>query len=505
MDWIKWLGAVVTVFTFFDKVSSIFFKGRSANADFIKRLKESLIKTAILGSLFYISINIFIFIMIKEIPEWDSMAYILILCFGLPMLFLVFKFPTFKNDMGEVIKIDGKYYVENREKYKFRYKITESYIITDRFKTIRVRIKPYLYTIVTLLLILMYSLMGAMFFTSFIHPYYDENFPFVTNEKFYISSNEDIKNQVVNDLGRSVILPKGTVFSIPKGTNFSVKSTVSEKNAKKQKVENHKEIILGIETNQTIILKKGSQLLFEQEYYKNLNGPNAKNSFVAKTIPGKSSMFLSRTSTFKVYKKASLDNSHYEFIVGKYERERVLSDYILYSLIIIFILWFLVGIIYCIYHMNYLLRAVGILLFSVILTIVTHVKVFSDNSLQYLFIGSMWILHIIVGVSFLKIFDDFWDSYIFIKQSGEEKSISVKLLKDKKEFELYFDNQRKNKDFVIADIREAKNILKVYDEKDEEKGEVQIFWYRNRWQIFSEFFKELKHKTVIFFRMFRRS
>ena len=54
MDWIKWLGAVVTVFTFFDKVSSIFFKGRSANADFIKRLKESLIKTAILGSLFYI-------------------------------------------------------------------------------------------------------------------------------------------------------------------------------------------------------------------------------------------------------------------------------------------------------------------------------------------------------------------------------------------------------------------------------------------------------------------
>ena len=350
----------------------------------------------------------------------------------------------------------------------------------------------------------MYSLMGAMFFTSFIHPYYDENFPFVTNEKFYISSNEDIKNQVVNDLGQSVILPKGTVFSIPKGTTFSVKSTVSEKNAKKQKVENHKEIILGIETNQTIILKKGSQLLFEQEYYKNINGPNTKNSFVAKTIPGKSSMFLSRTSTFKVYKQASLDNSHYEFVVGKYERERVLSDYILYSLIIVFILWFLVGIIYCIYHMNYLLRAVGILLFSVILTIVTHVKVFSDNSLQYLFIGSMWILHIIVGVIFLKMFDDFWDSYIFIKQSGEEKSISVKLLKDKKEFELYFDNQKKNMDFVIADIRETKNILKVYDKKDEEKGEVQIFWYRNRWQIFSEFFKELKQKTVIFFRKFRR-
>ncbi|WP_185757542.1 hypothetical protein, partial [Streptococcus sanguinis] len=206
-------------------------------------------------------------------------------------------------------------------------------------------IKPYLYTIVTLLLILMYSLMGALFFTSFIHPYYDENFPFVTNEKFYISSNEDIKNQVVNDLGQSFILPKGIVFSIPKGTNFSVKSTVSEKNAKKQKVENHKEIILGIETNQTIILKKGSQLLFEQEYYKNLNGPNAKDSFVAKTIPGKTSMFLSRTSTFKVYKQASLDNSHYEFVVGKYERERVLSDYILYSLIIVFILWFLVGII----------------------------------------------------------------------------------------------------------------------------------------------------------------
>ena len=116
----------------------------------------------------------------------------------------------------------------------------------------------------------------------------------------------------------------------------------------------------------------------------------------------------------------------------------------------------------------------------------------------------MWILHIIVGVIFLKMFDDFWDSYIFIKQSGEEKSISVKLLKDKKEFELYFDNQKKNMDFVIADIRETKNILKVYDKKDEEKGEVQIFWYRNRWQIFSEFFKELKQKTVIFFRKFRR-
>ncbi|WP_342991280.1 hypothetical protein [Streptococcus anginosus] len=76
---------------------------------------------------------------------------------------------------------------------------------------------------------------------------------------------------------------------------------------------------------------------------------------------------------------------------------------------------------------------------------------------------------------------------------------------DKSEFDLYFEDQTRSMDFAIDGIRGATEILKLYDRTGEEKDSIQIFWYRNRWEIFAEFFKELKYKTANFFRKFRRS
>jgi hypothetical protein len=105
----------------------------------------------------------------------------------------------------------------------------------------------------------------------------------------------------------------------------------------------------------------------------------------------------------------------------------------------------------------------------------------------------------IVSISIIqKRFGKFYDSYIFIKKDGEQKSISFTPLMDKSEFDLYFEDQTRNIDFDINKIQGDKEVLKLYNKAGEEKDFIKIFWYKNRWQIFSEFIKELKQKTVIF-------
>jgi hypothetical protein len=112
----------------------------------------------------------------------------------------------------------------------------------------------------------------------------------------------------------------------------------------------------------------------------------------------------------------------------------------------------------------------------------------------------------IVSISIIqKRFGKFYDSYIFIKKDGKQKSISFTPLMNKSEFDLYFEDQTRNIDFDIKKIQGDKEVLKLYNKAGEEKDSIQIFWYKNRWQIFSEFVKELKQKTVVLFRRFHNS
>ena len=76
---------------------------------------------------------------------------------------------------------------------------------------------------------------------------------------------------------------------------------------------------------------------------------------------------------------------------------------------------------------------------------------------------------------------------------------------DKGEFDLYFEVQTRNMEFEINEIQRTKEVLMLYDKAGEERDSIQIFWYSSRWEILSEFFKELKRKTVIFFRRFHSS
>ena len=153
-------------------------------------------------------------------------------------------------------------------------------------------------------------------------------------------------------------------------------------------------------------------------------------------------------------------------------------------------------------YIQYLLYQGNILQF---LYVYRNSNICSLRFIVSIFSSFFWIVGIIVLEILRRKFIKFYDDYFFVKKDGEQKSISFKRLIDKSEFDLYFEDQTRSMDFAIDGIRRAKGILKLYDRTGEEKDSIQILWYRNRWEIFTEFLKELKYKTANFFRKFRRS
>ena len=56
---------------------------------------------------------------------------------------------------------------------------------------------------------------------------YDIDYPFVANEKIYLSSNKELTDQLVDESGNPVTLPAGTIFSIHKGEKLKIRKKIS--------------------------------------------------------------------------------------------------------------------------------------------------------------------------------------------------------------------------------------------------------------------------------------
>lgn len=482
------IGAILTL------LYILFSKNDSDENSFKKDSLLKLFQSIFLTGIFYATITVIIFLIHKRVPDFEYLVWIYCITFLLPGFGTILYFPNIRNKFGEVISIDGKYYIERSSKYRFKYKITESYTTVSVRDARKVKYFPFV-----ILILLMVSL--SLLLTSAIIFYrqqtssYDASYPFVANEKIYLSSNEDINNQVVDDRGRPMTLPKGTIFSISKGGAFDIE------NKKRNQSNKHQtriilDAVFGIEVNQTIVLKKGSSLILEQLYDKNIHRVNGAYYLTVKTIPGKTAISLPHRVKFNIYQQDS-KRGYYEIKFAKSEKERKREEHLAFFSGILLCIWMLIWIIFSIWSIREIFYT-----FSMFIGIPIYVVL----GLFSLYLAVVfWIVGIIILEILRRKFIKFYDDYFFVKKDGEQKSISFKRLIDKSEFDLYFEDQTRSMDFAIDGIRRAKGILKLYDRTGEEKDSIQILWYRNRWEIFTEFLKELKYKTANFFRKFRRS
>lgn len=473
----------------------LFSKNDSDENNFKKDSLLKLCQSVLLTGIFYVVITMIIFFINKRLPDLEYLICVYCIVFIFPGFGTILYFSRARNKLGEVIFIDEKYYIEKSSKYLSKYKLTEYYSTTSVREARKVRCFPFVIHI-----LLMISL--SLLLTSIVIFYrqqtslYDVSYPFRTNEKIYISSNEDIKNQVIDDKGQSMTLPKGTIFSISKGEAFDIKNKKRNQSVVDQKTRIILDSVFGIDTNQTIVLKKGSSLILEQSYNRNIYRIDGAYYFTVKTIPGKTAISLPCRATFNIYHQNS-KREYYEIRFARSEKERAREEYLAFfggillcfCMLIwtVFNFWSIRDIFYTFYMYVEIPINIGFVLLS------PHLAVVS------------WIFSIIILEILQRTFSKFCDDYFFIKKFGEQKSISFTPLMDKGEFDLYFEDQTRNIDFDINKIQGDKEVLKLYNKAGEEKDSIKIFWYKNRWQIFSEFIKELKQKTVIFFRRFHSS
>lgn len=460
--------------------------------------KESLLKlfqSVLLTGISYVGITVIIFLINKQSPDLEYLGWVYCIALLLPGFGTILYFPRVRNKLGEIVQIDKKYYIERSSKYLSKYKLTEYYSTTSVQEARKVRYFPFV-----VLTLLTFNL--SLLLTSAIILYrqqtsqYDASYPFRANEKIYLSSNEHIINQVVDDKGQPMTLLKGTIFSISKGETFDIKN----KKSNQLKADHPTRIILdsvfGIDTNQTIVLKKGSSLNLEQSYDKTIHRMDGANYLTVKTIPGKTAINLPHQATFNIYRQDS-KRGYYEIMFARSEKERKREEHLAFFSGILLGIWMLIWIIFSIWSIREMFYTlcmfIGIPIYVVL------------GLLSPCLAVVFWIIAIIILEILRRKFIKFCDDYFFIKKFGEQKSISFTLLIDKGEFDLYFEDQTRNMEFEINEIQRTKEVLMLYDKAGEERDSIQIFWYSSRWEILSEYFKELKRKTVIFFRRFHSS
>lgn len=499
MNWLSLPGIVVSSITL---IKIVFIDNRFVEGDSNKeKISKFLSSLFWSGSLFaFLSI---VFVLIKIIrfsPVDEFRLWIFLSVFLISGLITSFYFSKMINKMGEVTVIDGKYNIKKCERYQFCYEVTESYITDNKSENKKIRLFSFILRLFVLLSCSMVLLSIQLIYRQMTSSY-DIDYPFVANEKIYLSSSKELTDQLVDESGNPVTLPVGTIFSIHKGEKFDIENKKKNKLITNEFFTSYYDSKWGIEPNQKIILKEGSQLFFERVYDRNLYRNDSKYHYTIKTIPSKSSLVLPSKMSFSVHHPAELsEKNYYEFVIGKNAEAQLEDVYLAFFAIVLFILWGIVWTITRIYSIRGMLYTIcidiGIIIFINLLLI------FID---YYVSLMVAFILFIVSISIIQKRFGKFYDSYIFIKKDGEQKSISFTPLMDKSEFDLYFEDQTRNIDFDINKIQGDKEVLKLYNKAGEKKDSIKIFWYKNRWQIFSEFIKELKQKTVIFFRRFHSS
>jgi len=135
--------------------------------------------------------------------------------------------------------------------------------------------------------------------------------------------------------------------------------------------------------------------------------------------------------SFSVHHPAELsEKNYYEFVIGKNAEAQLEDVYLAFFAIVLFILWGIVWTITRIYSIRGMIYTIcidiGIIIFINLLLI------FID---YYVSLMVAFILFIVSISIIQKRFGKFYDSYIFIKKDGEQKSISFTPLMDKSVFQ----------------------------------------------------------------------
>ena len=307
-------------------IIQILVSGRIADVESTKRdLLINLIKSAIISLMIFIVEVITLYFFYSDITYYYNeifLRYSLYLYFSiLTAVFLILLFfPYYRNNTTKIEKNANGYLVQTKSTYSTNTKIKTIYIIKKMKTFLTIKFSTFLIEILLFLSVFIFIIVGLKVLQN--GRINDSKYPFVANEKIFITNNKAIEiYEVKNKKIQRGTLPEGTKFSIAKGVSFSFDYEKLNTKYKGGKSNIHNGIY-GLSSNKKISLKKGTQLYFEDmvDYtiYVNDENNNLSEYYSVKTIPGKTYILHNSDIQYEVISnpERKTRDTVYSFIVG---------------------------------------------------------------------------------------------------------------------------------------------------------------------------------------------
>lgn len=505
MAWYTIPSLIVAILSIFQ----ILVSRRIADVESTKRdLLINLIKSSLISIIIFIVEIIILYFFYSDITYYYNeifLKYSLYLYFSiLTAVFLILLFfPYYINNTTKIEPNTNEYLVQTKSTYSTNTNIRISYIIKKMKTFLTIKFSIFLIEILLFLSVFILIIIGLKVFQN--GGINDSKYPFVANEKIFITNNKPIEiYKVKNKEIKKETLPIGTKFSIAKGVSFSFDYEKLKTKYKGGKPNIHNGVY-GLSSNKKISLKKGTQLYFEDivDYtiYVNDENNNLSEYYTVKTIPGKTYIQHYSDVEYEVIAnpERKARDTVYSFIVGHTKDDIDFKEFLDNTTLLNSIFMILVLCVIPITRRKYLYMV--LLMIAFFYAMVSIIK----NGL----LGKSGIFFILFLITIIEMFSYqiFLKNNLIIARLDSMSKVNIELLC--KEPKIVFTKSGTDKlDLKLGNLKRyyTEQLEYTTSENDEEKKtiELQIIVYRSFKDIYVKYFNNYSKIFQIIIKSYKR-